>query len=290
MCILPRRRRPGSIRLSAGSRSLRESNCNAASTLRPTNWKPTYAPSSSGTTRTLNPTSGPNLPTKSSPPSNASAKRPSRHYAANFRFRRTRINFRRALLSRPDRRRIPAFYGFVLYAMAHLEAWHLALPKCQATTTRRRAASRWNFHRQIDKPRRMGGRPSNREHADRLRDNTLCRRKPLVCALQLLIEIIEVAWQYPPHNLLRLLRRFCDVHELPGIIAQAGASFRTCSGLAEPFAALFSIRLRRIRPTLLPWPCLDSGRCAIAAAAFFPGSEPALRAAEKRRSLSTAGA
>ncbi len=87
----------------------------------------------------------------------------------------TRINFRRALLSRPDRRRIPAFYGFVLYAMAHLEAWHLALPKCQATTTRRRAASRWNFHRQIDKPRRMGGRPSNREHADRLRDNILCR-------------------------------------------------------------------------------------------------------------------
>ena len=156
----------------------------------------------------------------------------------------TRINFRRALLSRPDRRRIPAFYGFVLYAMAHLEAWHLALPKCQATTTRRRAASRWNFHRQIDKPRRMGGRPSNREHADRLPDNILCRRKPLVCVLQLLIEIIEVAWQYPPQT-LRLLRRFCDVHELPGIIAQAGASFRTCSGLAEPFAALFSIRLAK---------------------------------------------
>ena len=103
----------------------------------------------------------------------------------------------RALLSRPGRRRIPAAYGFVPYAMAHLEAWHLALPKCQATTTRRQAASRWNFDRQIDKPRRMGGRPSNREHADRLRDNTLCRRKPLVCVLQLLIEIIQVAWQYP---------------------------------------------------------------------------------------------
>jgi hypothetical protein len=111
----------------------------------------------------------------------------------------TRRHKARALLSRPDRCRILAAYGFVPYAMAHLEAWHLALPKCQATTTRRRAASRWNFYRQIDKPRRMGGRPSDREHADRLRDNTLCRRKPLVCVLQLLIEIIEVAWQYPPH-------------------------------------------------------------------------------------------
>jgi hypothetical protein len=30
--------------------------------------------------------------------------------------------FRSALLSRPDRRRIPAYYGFVLYAMARLEA------------------------------------------------------------------------------------------------------------------------------------------------------------------------
>ena len=44
------------------------------------------------------------------------------------------------------------------YAMADLESWHLALPKCQATTTRRRVASRWNFYRQIDKPRPMGGR------------------------------------------------------------------------------------------------------------------------------------
>ncbi len=73
---------------------------------------------------------------------------------------------------------------------------------------------------------------------------SFAERKPLVCVLQLLIEIIEVAWQYPPQT-LRLLRRFCDVHELPGIIAQAGASFRTCSGLAEPFAALFSIRLAK---------------------------------------------
>ena len=74
----------------------------------------------------------------------------------------TRRQKARALLSRPDRRRIPAAYGFVPYAMAHLEAWHLALPKCQATTTRRRAASRWNFDRQIDKLTRMGGRPSER--------------------------------------------------------------------------------------------------------------------------------
>jgi hypothetical protein len=38
----------------------------------------------------------------------------------------------------------------------------------------------------------------------------------------LLIEIIEVAWQYPLHFSLRLLRQFCDVHELPGINARPG--------------------------------------------------------------------
>jgi hypothetical protein len=104
-----------------------------------------------------------------------------------------KINFRSALLSRPDRCRNPAFYGFVLYAMARPEAWHLALPKYQASTTRRWAASRWKFYRQIGRPRRMGDRPSNREHADRLRDNDLCRCISLVYVLQLLIEIIQMA-------------------------------------------------------------------------------------------------
>ena len=105
-----------------------------------------------------------------------------------------RINFRSALLLRSDRCRIPAFHGFVLYAMARLEAGHLALPKCQATTIRRHAANRRKFHQQIDRPKHRGGHPSNQEHAGKLRDNVLCRCKGLVYVPQLLIEIIRVSF------------------------------------------------------------------------------------------------
>ena len=76
----------GSTRSSAGSPNSPASKCAAASTPQSASSRPTSAPSSSGTTRTQNLTAGPSPPTRSSPPSSASAKRPSKRYAANFRF------------------------------------------------------------------------------------------------------------------------------------------------------------------------------------------------------------
>jgi hypothetical protein len=48
--------------------------------------KPISAPSSTGTTKTPSHSNGPNPGIKSSPQSNGSARKHSRHYAANFRF------------------------------------------------------------------------------------------------------------------------------------------------------------------------------------------------------------
>ena len=58
----------------------------AASISRRSNWKRTSAHSSTGTTKIPGHTDGPNPPTKSSRPSNASAKRQSKLYAANYKF------------------------------------------------------------------------------------------------------------------------------------------------------------------------------------------------------------
>ena len=80
------RLRQDRIRSNAGLPSLRESNCDAAFTPESTNRKPTSAPSSRATTNTPSPTNGPSLPTKFSPPSNASAKGLKTPYTANFRF------------------------------------------------------------------------------------------------------------------------------------------------------------------------------------------------------------
>ncbi len=53
---------------------------------RPVSSKPISAPSSSATMKTPGPISGSNPPTRFSPPSSDSARRPDRHYVANFRF------------------------------------------------------------------------------------------------------------------------------------------------------------------------------------------------------------
>ena len=85
-CTSRRLRHHGSIRSSAGLQSLPESSSGAAFIPRSGTCKPTSAPSSIGTTKTQSPSNGPSQPTKYSPRSSASAKRHSRHYAANFRF------------------------------------------------------------------------------------------------------------------------------------------------------------------------------------------------------------
>ena len=59
----------------------------AACTLPPASSKPISGPSSKNTTKTPSPSGGPNRPTTSSPPSNASASVSIKIYAANFRFR-----------------------------------------------------------------------------------------------------------------------------------------------------------------------------------------------------------
>lgn len=81
------RRRVGSTRWNAGSPNPRVSNCSGASTGPPPNWRLTSPPSLMRTTRIQNPTDGSNPPTKSSPPSNGSARKHSKPYVVNFRFR-----------------------------------------------------------------------------------------------------------------------------------------------------------------------------------------------------------
>ena len=87
MSTSPQHRHRGSIRSNGGSLNSPESNCAAGFIPRPVSLKLTSAHSSSGTMKIQNPIGGSNLPTTSSPRSSASVKRPSRHYAANFRFR-----------------------------------------------------------------------------------------------------------------------------------------------------------------------------------------------------------
>ena len=86
MCISRQHRRRGSIRSSAGSPNSPASKSVAASIRQRSSSKQTSAPSSSGTMKIPSRIDGPNPPMKSSPPSNASARKQSRHYAANFRF------------------------------------------------------------------------------------------------------------------------------------------------------------------------------------------------------------
>ena len=75
MYILRRHRHPGSIRWNANLPSLRESNCDAASTPQPANRKPTSALHRAHN-ETPGPTNGPSRPTKFSPPSDVSATGP----------------------------------------------------------------------------------------------------------------------------------------------------------------------------------------------------------------------
>jgi transposase len=86
MCTSRQHQRRGSIRSSAGSPNSPGSRFVAASIPRRSSWKQISAPSSSDTMKIPSRIDGPNPQTKSSRPSNASAKRPSRLYAANFRF------------------------------------------------------------------------------------------------------------------------------------------------------------------------------------------------------------
>ena len=58
-----------------------------ASSARPCNSKLTSGPSSKPTTKIPSPSSGPDQPTKSSPPSSASVSASNKTHAANFRFR-----------------------------------------------------------------------------------------------------------------------------------------------------------------------------------------------------------
>jgi transposase len=76
----------GSIRLSAGSPNSLASKSVAASIRQRTSSKRISAPSSSGTMKIPSHIGGPNPQMKSSPPSNASARKQSRLYVANFRF------------------------------------------------------------------------------------------------------------------------------------------------------------------------------------------------------------
>ena len=77
---------PGSTRSNAGSPNSPARSSGAASIPRPVSSKPISAPSSSATMKTPGPISGSNPPTRFSPPSSDSARRPDRHYVANFRF------------------------------------------------------------------------------------------------------------------------------------------------------------------------------------------------------------
>ena len=86
MCTSRQHRRRGPIRSSAGLPNSPGSRFVAASIPRRSSWKQISPPSSSGTMKIPSRIDGPNPRMKSSRPSNASAKRPSRLYAANFRF------------------------------------------------------------------------------------------------------------------------------------------------------------------------------------------------------------
>ena len=77
---------PGSTRSNAGSPNSPARSSGAASIPRPVSSKPISAPSSSATMKTPGPISGSNPPTRFSPPSSDFARRPDRHYVANFRF------------------------------------------------------------------------------------------------------------------------------------------------------------------------------------------------------------
>ena len=86
MSILRRLPRHGSIRSSAGSLSSPESRSSEVSTPPSGSSRPTSVPSSTCTTETRSPSNGPSQQTRFWLPSNASATKPSRLYAANFRF------------------------------------------------------------------------------------------------------------------------------------------------------------------------------------------------------------
>ena len=86
MSILRRLPHHGSIRSSAGSLNSPESRSSEVSTPPSGSSRPTFAPSSTCTTKTQSPSNGPSPQTRFWLPSNASATKPSRLYVANFRF------------------------------------------------------------------------------------------------------------------------------------------------------------------------------------------------------------